>query len=453
MIYAYGGDFGSGEPSDNNFVCNGLISPDRALNPHAYEVKKVYQSIWTYPVNVAEGKVEIYNENFFVSLDDYILDWTISADGVGILHGSIDHLNVKPGEKKEISLGYDLTDIHDNRSELLLNVAYKLKKSKDLLPASYVQAEDQLLLKEYPFKLDQLIQGEKMGIENGIKDIIIGSESARVVFNKKSGWISSIEYEDDQILKGGYLLKPNFWRAPTDNDFGTNLPDLLKNWRDPVYHMKTITTEYHGNNVFIRVGYTCPEIHIDLVMEYEINSHGEISVSEIIETDGTVNDIKTLMRVGMQMVMPGSFDQVEYYGRGPVENYTDRKSYAKIGLYKQSVEEQFFPYIRPQENGTKSDIRWWKLLDIDGNGIQISSDQPFSSSALHYLPSDLEDYPDRSQRHSGQLTRREVSTLSFDLHQMGLGGEDSWGALPYEQYRVPYSNYTFNFLIRPVRSY
>ena len=224
-------------------------------------------------------------------------------------------------------------------------------------------------------------------------------------------------------------------------------------WKNPGLKLKSFEAEEQGNRVQVVTTYELPRLAAVLTMTYLIGGNGEIRISEQLAVDKEKKDMPHLFRFGMQLVMPGRFDRIDYYGRGPVENYDDRNESQRLGRYRQLVKDQYYPYIRPQESGTKSDIRWWKLTDIDGRGLAIRSDVPFSASALNYLPEDLDDGWDKDQRHSGELKPRGLTTLSFDLKQMGLGCINSWGAWPLQPYLLPYQDYTFQVVITPIRKY
>ncbi len=451
MIYTYGGDYGKYHGSDNNFNCNGLISPDRVPNPHMYEVRKVYQSVWTTPVDLEKGMVKVYNENFFTDLSDCYLEWQLLCEGAVVQQGVVYDLDVQPQETKVITLGYHPSDVPAGK-EVLLNVAYKLKKAKQLLQAGYVVAEEQLTVKSYDAFNAEIGEGKtKVDIYQDLAHIELKAGEVVVMFNKSTGWLESITMNGLEMLKDGYALRPNFWRAPTDNDMGAGLQLRFGAWKNPVMKKKDFKVENKGNNAVVTVNYEIQDLAAELTMRYELNGTGELKISEKMKVDKTKEKMPYLFRFGMQLVMPEHFDRIDYYGRGPVENYVDRKYSQKIGRYRQLVKDQYYPYIRPQESGTKSDVRWWKVTDIDGRGLLVRSDVPFYASALNYLQDDLDDGIQKEQRHSGELKSRELTTVSLDGYQMGLGCRDSWGAWPLPDYLLPYDNYTFNVVITPVQ--
>ncbi|MCC8154492.1 MAG: DUF4981 domain-containing protein [Tannerellaceae bacterium] len=450
IIYRYGGDYNLWDGSDNNFNINGLIGPDRIINPHMLEVRKFYQSIWTTSVNIEKGEVKVYNENFFNCLKNYYMEWQITADGEAILQGIVYDLKVKPQEKAIIQLDYDRNTLPEGK-ELLLTTSYKLKKGEQLLPAGYVIAQDQLTIAPYNQYSASIEETKPVDIYEDLVHVVISGEEVKISFDKRDGWIKELSMNGLSMLEYGYALKPNFWRAPTDNDMGANFQQLFVAWKNPELKMKDFSVERKGNNAFIQVHYDLPELYARLRMEYEINYAGEIRIKEDLQVDKTKEKMPHMFRYGMQLVMPGLFDRIEFYGRGPSENYIDRHISQPVGLYKQLVKDQYYNYVRPQESGSKSDLRIWKVTDIDGRGLAFRSDKPFSASALNYLQDDLDDGWEKQQRHSGEVKERDFTVVCFDLKQMGLGGINSWGTWPLEQYRIPYDNYTFNIVIQPIR--
>lgn len=452
MIYTYGGDFNRYDGSDNNFNCNGLISPDRVPNPHMSEVRKVYQSVWTSPEDLKNGIVKVYNENFFTDLSDCYLEWQLLSDGEPVRQGVIGSLTVEPQQTARIALGYGEEEL-PRTGEILLNVAYRLKNAKQLLPAGYVVAQDQLEVAPYTaYNADIADTGEAQ-LYQDLSHAVVSAGEVKVTFGKWSGWIESLMLGERELIAYGYSLQPNFWRAPTDNDFGANLHRKFAAWKRPEMKLKDFKAVQEGKQVRVVAEYELPKVGAGLIMTYHINGAGEIRMSEQMKANKDKKDVPPLFRFGMQVVMPGYIDRIDYYGRGPEENYCDRNYSQNLGHYAQSVEDQYYPYIRPQESGTKTDIRWWKATDVDGRGLLIRSDAPFSASALNYLQEDLDDGWNKEQRHSGELKPRDLTVLSFDLKQMGLGCINSWGAWPLESYRLPYEDYSFNVVISPIRKH
>ena len=448
MIYTYGGDYGTGLPSDNNFLDNGLLNPDREPNPHFDEVAMVQQSIWTTPVDLTTGRIRVYNENFFASLHNIRLVWRVVEEGTAVEEGILSNLKVEPQQTVEINLGYTLMP---SEKERFLEVYYKTRKQVGLVPAGHIVARQQFLISEYQFP--ELVLGKsESGISVDETRYLISVKAGRtnIVFDRKTGFIASYSYRGVEFLKKDTKVKPNFWRGCTDNDYGAQLQRKLAKWRKPEIKLNSFDVAEEAGIVQVKAVYELPETGAGLDLTYEIAAGGKMKVSQKMTVSKDVAGNEIMPRFGMQLTFDKPFDQVEYYGRGPVENYADRKTSAFIGCYKQTVSEQFFPYIRPQETGTKSDIRWWKLTNKGGVGVKIYAAVPFSASALHFTNNDLDDFDVKDQRHSGELEERDLTVLSIDLAQMGLGCINTWGALPIEKYRVPFAGHEFTFVIEPV---
>ena len=456
MFYAYGGDYNPYDPSDKNFNCNGLISPDRRPNPHMGEVRYYYQSVWTTPGDMDKGVLKVYNENFFTDLSDLYLEWELvnGPKGYVLSKGFVNPLPVAPQRTGTVALeGYNLPG--GSEDDLYLNVAYKLKQATDLLPAGYPVARQQLAVRSGTKPAAGFVAdaGQVKTYENiAVYELTAGGVKA--VFNRSTGWLDSYKAEGVEMLKAGYPLRPNFWRAPTDNDFGANLQTKYAVWKQPVMELQEMMLAQAGvgtGSAVVTARYKLPELSATLEMRYEMNGAGQLSVTEKLTADPSRKDIPDMFRFGMQLVMPEHFDRIVYYGRGPGENYADRKSSTFMGCYRQSVSEQFYPYVRPQETGSKSDVRWWKVTDADGRGVMFTSAKPFFATALHYLTGDLDDGEVKHQRHSGELHERDLTCMSLDGYQMGLGCVDSWGALPRPEYRLPYGDYSFTVVMTPVK--
>lgn len=446
MIYAYGGDFGKDLPSDNNFNCNGLFNPDRKPNPHTDEVRMVHQSIWTTPVNVKEGKISIFNENFFTDLSNVYLEWQIQEEGTIIRQGVVTSLNIQPQEQQELSLDYQL---ENSGKETLLNVSYKLKEAEHLLEAGHVVAKQQLEIIPYDWKMNTPSQAcNQPEIYDTRYALEIISPTTIIRFNKKNGLLSGYSYKGKEFIEEGSYLKPNFWRAPTDNDFGAQLPAKLKIWRNPDMKLASFNTEIKNGIVEIKANYHLPECLADLSMTYRINTVGEIDITQSLSLQETNKDM-FLPRFGMQITLVPGFEDIEFYGRGPVESYADRKLSAFIDVYNQKVADQYYPYIRPQDTGNKSDLRWFNVKHQSNKGLRILSSKPFNASALHFSTNDLDGSPAKTQQHGLAVSPRPTTTLSVDLLQMGLGCIDTWGSLPMEKYLLKENKYELNLILKP----
>jgi beta-galactosidase len=447
-FYTYGGDYNKYDPSDNNFVNNGLVSPDRKPNPHAGEVRYFYQNIWASAADLRNGKVTIYNENFFRNLDNYYAEWELVADGEKLQTGVITNLDVPAHQEKDFTLDYSIPE----GKEVLLNIAFKLKKGETLLPAGYVVAQNQLVITGYNFSKPTLASNDTLSlIDKDENYLIIRNHLIDVEFDKHTGFLNDYVIAGQPLLKAGAQLRPNFWRAPTDNDFGADLQQKYIVWKDPALKLTSFKHQLKDGIVSIQAAYDMPAVSAKLLLSYEVTSQGEIRVTQDMKADAGAK-VSDLFRFGMQLQMPEDADQIKYYGRGPVENYIDRNNAAQLGVYTQTVDQQFHPYVRPQETGTKTDIRWWNQMTVGGNGIRFSSDTTFSISALHYTIGQLDDGLQKDQRHSTELQKEPLTNICIDKVQMGLAGIDSWGRLPLDKYRVHYKDYHFSFIMTPVKN-
>lgn len=455
--YTYGGDYNKYDPSDNNFNCNGIIGPDRQLNPHAYEVAYQYQNIWAKMVNAEAGQVSVYNENFFRDLSNYALAWSLEEDGVETQNGTIADLDVPAQQTRTFTIPYDRSKI--TGKEVFLNIDFRLKNAEPLLTAGQVVAYAQL-----PVVTKQACEGDcskmlaqghgkkKMKLA-AKKDNVVAVTTPNLTFkvDRSTGLISEYAYNGKSMLGEGGTLKPNFWRAPTDNDMGAGLQKKFKVWKNPQMNLKNIDVkkDKKTNTVTIVTSFDMPEVQGQMDITYLVFANtGAVKVTEDFKaTEGA--KVSDMFRFGMLLQMPYSMEKSTYYGRGPIENYSDRKDCMRIAIYNDDADNQYFPYIRPQESGTKSDIRWWKQTDATGLGLQVKSCAPFYASALHFDTEELDDGDEKEQRHSFDLKKSKFTNLFLDAAHMGVGGENSWGAWPLEKYRIHYGNKTFNFVLIP----
>lgn len=449
--YTYGGDYNDYDPSDNNFNCNGVIGPDRQLNPHAYEVAYEYQNIWAEAVDLQAGKISVYNEHFFRNLANYQLVWTLLQDGKAVQNGTVDKLDVAPQQKTTLTLPYKIPA----EGEVLLNIEFRLKKAEPLMEAGQMVAYRQLEVRTANAAAAVVAEG-KLKVENKKKEteIKVLNDFIDIEFDKATGLLKEYEVNGVDLLGEGGTLKPNFWRAVTDNDMGAQLQKKFRVWRAPALNLQTITASKVkvGKNVnaVVKAVYDMPDVKAALTITYTIAPDGTMGVEQTMDaTEG--EKVSDMFRFGMLMQLPFQMDNSTFYGRGPIENYIDRKGSQNVGIYTQTAEEQFFPYIRPQETGTKSDIRWWQQTDKAGKGFRITSGNLFSASALHYSIDDLDDGEEKEQRHSYEVPQSKYTELCIDKEQFGVGGENSWGAWPLPQHRLGYADKTFSFVISPVK--
>ena len=453
--YTYGGDYNKYDASDNNFNCNGIIGPDRQLNPHAYELAYQYQDIWATMKDAAKGIVEVKNEYFFRNLSNYALEWSLMADGEKVQSGSINDLNVGPQEIKDFQIPYSLQGL--DGKELMLNIDFKLKTAEPLMQAGQTVAYAQLPIAAKAETATTAIDATEKRVkikvdEKNEKAISVTSPALQLTVDRSTGLISSYRFSGKEILGDGGTLKPNFWRAATDNDMGAGLQKKYKAWKNPELRLANINVRQlkKTNLVEITSNYNLIGVNAGLVITYLIDGKtGEIEVTENLSTSDTAK-ISDMYRFGMIMQLPYAMSQSKFYGRGPIENYSDRNECMRLGIYSQDAKEQYFPYIRPQESGTKSDIRWWQQTGADGFGICIDSSKPFYASAIHFDTEELDDGDNKEQRHSTELKESKFTNLFLDAEHIGVGGTNSWGAKPLDKYLVKYGDKVFKFTIKPL---
>ena len=463
--YTYGGDYNDYDYSDNNFNCNGIIGPDRQLNPHAYEVAYQYQNIWVKPVgDIKETKtIEVFNEYFFRDLSSYKMGWRLMVDGGVKQAGFIENLDVAPQTKKTYQIPFNLEKIEDDEAEIFLYVGFWQEKEEPLMEKDQNVAYAQIPIRKWgrhccDFELPSItISNSKIKLENKKKsdEITVWNANFSIKFDKTTGLLKQYQAYGNDLLGEGGTLRPNFWRAPTDNDMGAKLHQSFKVWKDPKMTLTELTSSYDKkkNEATVKAVYDMPDVKAQLMMAYVIVEGGAIHVFEKMTTDPEAK-VEKMFRYGVVMDMPYDFDQSYFYGRGPKENYADRKDYWYISRWRQTVDEQFFPYIRPQETGTKSDIRWWQQTNSKGIGLRVQASNRFSASALHYNISDLDEGEEKHQRHSPDVPKSKYTELTLDLEHAGVGGIDSWSKKAEAQppYRVEYKDRLFKFWLIPVVS-
>ena len=454
-IYTYGGDYNKYDPSDNNFNCNGLVSPDRVPNPHMYETGYEYQNIWTEPVDITQGKLRIRNEYFFRDLSNYVMDWTLLCDGRVIRSGQVEQISCAPQGTVEVTLPLGNCD---GAGEYLLNVDYKLKNAEPLMQKGQTVAYQQLTVKPGTLALqDATAKLPSLKVKDSKRDTLLSvtNDAVNIQFNKVSGFMVRYTVADRQLLGEGGVLRPNFWRALTDNDMGGQFQKDNKVWKNPTLNLVTFHAEKVKKPqpcVVVTAVYDMPDVKAQLTLTYHISGDGRIKVVEQLKTDKDTKQ-PDMARFGMVMQLPYEMERSAYYGRGPIENYSDRKLSQRIGIYNQTADEQFYPYIRPQENGLKSDVRWWNQTTAQGQGMRIEAVEPFSVSALHYAIEDLDEpKPAKGQRHSTQVPKSKYTNLCIDGAHTGVGGANSWSnwGLALPKYRVPYQDRTFTFQFVPL---
>ena len=466
-IFTFGGDYGRYPASDYNFNCNGIIAPDRRLNPHAYEVRYYYQNVWVSDKGLKEGKVEIYNENFFKTIDDLELEWFVGGaagkhhhnngnrpEGMTFGHGGkVDVNGIAPQQRKVITIDA-LKQVaekvlgHHGDQEIFVIFQFKTREAQPLIDKGQVVARQQFILNPYQFP-EIKAEEAKVQKEETESYVKFNAAGTTLTVGKWSGWIDYIDVDGEPMLVDRESVTPEFWRAPTDNDYGAWLQQKFGVWKNPQMILKDI--EIDDNQVEAK--FEMADVKAELKMTYTLSEDGEIIVRQQLKTDKEAK-VSQMFRYGMQLQMPKKFDEVKYYGRGPIENYCDRNSSEFIGVYNNKVADEYFNYVRPQESGNHTDIRWFRVIDKDGKGLEFYSNAPMEASALNYLMSDLDDGPMKDKKvghHSGDLIERPLTQVHIQQRQMGLGCVNSWGAWPRPEYLVPYQDYDFTFVIKPVK--
>lgn len=479
-IFAYGGDFNDYDPSDNSFCCNGIIAADRTLHPHAYEVAYQYRSIHTSAsaADAFGGHVEVYNENFFIDLSRYMAEWDVEVDGVKVLAGVAPSLDVAPQCRAMVSLGFNEADIIEAAGcqdiadhDVYLNVRYVLKRADGILAAGSEVAYDQICLNDAALVPYVNRSGLPEYGENGNLHVFYGemtfegSDNVRVspwkaVFDAATG--SLVEYELGEKTLIDEPLMPCFARAAVENDLGARQDGRQDMWRSAEFKVSSFNVSGSDSCYVVEVAYEPIAEAADVRMRYEVYADGSISVTESMEDAGKLSEAPMLPRFGMGFAMNGAYSTFEFFGMGPHENYIDRSSSALMGHYVQRVEDQYhYGYARPQESGTKTQIKWMRVLDDNGAGFEITSDVRFSASALPFSWKQMDvRVLGNNQAHSLELkalaheNQRSLGKtwVNVDLVQMGLACVNSWGAWPREEHRVPAQPYEFTFVLAPVNN-
>lgn len=446
-VITYGGDY---EPSyirhDANFSANGMFTAYRTPNPHGWEMKQVYRDIHTSWKG--NNTVEIFNEKFFTGTENIQLNWELVVNGKAIRKGTITALDVPAQQKKLYTIPMGKTP----EGEVFLNLVYTLKKAEPLVENGHVVAMEQLHIAGAPKPYKPITGVAAITIDEQPNQTTLRSKHLSIVFSKTTGLLASYTYKGNTLLDTGFMLQPHFWRAMNDNDMGADLQNTLSVWRTAPENMKLEKMEVAQQDglATVRTRFNMPDIHATLNIEYLVNASGAIQVTQSLLAD-TSFKTPMLPRFGMKWILPAGFNTIEYYGRGPGENYNDRFQAAPVGIYKQTVDQQFYPYVRPQETGNKTGIRWYRIFNAKGSGLEITADTLFSASALHYFTADLDDVKEKHQRHAADLVKRPQTQLNIDRMQMGVGGIDSWRSWPLEQYRLPFKNYSYTFQIKPIK--
>lgn len=458
-IFTYGGDYGRYPASDYNFNCNGIIAPNRRLNPHAYEIQYVLQNVWIKDFDAENGSFNVYNENFFKNIDDLSLTATLFANGVKLTTVAIpDTKGIAPQATKlvkseALKSAIEKAEAEHATEEITINFAFASDGSQPLVDKGQVMARQQIVLNGYEFdKVDAPANtGSKIEVEETNNYVKVSAERMSVTIGKKTGMIDYLDVDGEPMLKFRESMTPEFWRAPTDNDYGASLQKKMRVWKNPQMNLKSFDKSESKDSVVLTANFEMPEVKAELMLRYRINAAGEVTVTEKMTTDKEAR-VADLFRYGMQLQMPASFSKLEYYGRGPEENYIDRHSSSFIGKYEANVKDEYYPYVRPQESGNHTDIRYFSIFNpTTGKGITFEGYAPMECSAIPYLVEDLDAGIEKEHawgQHSGDLVEKGLVQLHIQQRQFGLGCIDSWGSSPMEKYRMHYQDRCFSFVIK-----
>ena len=458
-IFTYGGDYGRYPASDYNFNCNGILAPNRRLNPHAYEIQYVLQNVWIKDFDAENGSFNVYNENFFKNIDDLNLTATLFANGVKLTTVAIpDTKGIAPQATKlvkseALKSAIEKAEAEHATEEITINFAFASDGSQPLVDKGQVMARQQIVLNGYEFdKVDAPANtGSKIEVEETNSYVKVSAERMSVTIGKKTGMIDYLDVDGEPMLKFRESMTPEFWRAPTDNDYGASLQKKMRVWKNPQMNLKSFDKSESKDSVVLTANFEMPEVKAELMLRYRINAAGEVAVTEKMTTDKEAK-VADLFRYGMQLQMPASFSKLEYYGRGPEENYIDRHSSSFIGKYETNVKDEYYPYVRPQESGNHTDIRYFSIFNpATGKGITFEGYAPMECSAIPYLVEDLDAGIEKEHawgQHSGDLVEKGLVQLHIQQRQFGLGCIDSWGSSPMEKYRMHYQDRCFRFVIK-----
>jgi beta-galactosidase len=457
-IAAYGGDMGYvGVQNDSNFCANGLVAADRTLHPHAYEVKKVYQYIKFLPEPFTAHNIIVKNMHDFITLDDYELHWNVMTDGKDVESGVMQFPRIAPHGQSVIDI--PMTALPNDGNEYFLTLKAVTKDSANMIPKGYTVAMEQWLLPSESINVSASKQANKdnnlgnsssrLTVKSSKTDISLSGKDFSVTFSKRNGEMQSLVYDGNEMLISG--LQPNFWRALTDNDVANGTADRCDTWSRAGRQMtlKQITTASNKDDGSVRVtsSYRLQEQQSDVTITYDIAADGAIHV-DMHFIPGT-KPLPEMPRLGMRMILKGGYDNMTWFGRGPQENYWDRKSGALMGRYSATVWQQYHPYVRAQETANHCDVRWLSLCNATDEGITVSGDEPLSVSAWNFPMDDITYVPATEQhRHGGSMMKKDMVWLNIDHLQMGVGGDNTWGAQVHSEYTITPKEWSYGFTIK-----
>ncbi|AQS94815.1 hypothetical protein BXQ17_12325 [Polaribacter sp. BM10] len=459
--WGYGGDFGAAHlQHDGNFCLNGIVNPDRTPHPGLQELKKVYQNIQFSDVNFKTGQVKIFNEYFFTNLNNFKIDWELFKEGEKITSGSLGVLDIAPQKSKMVQL--NLPKLDNKKHEYQLNFLATTHKDLPLLSKGFPLAKAQFVTGTFIPKFKENAT-EHLMLSSTENEVVLKSENFTASFDVQTGELSKLDYGNGNIIQKG--ISANFWRATTDNDYGFNMPKHFGIWKKATENQKLTSMllkdkkstldllsadkiSFNGNAVHLEMIYKLPENIATIKMQYVIDASGQITIKTSLLNVKTA--LPNLPRFGTNFIVNKDLNQVNWYGRGPLENYQDRKTSQFVGSYQASVSELYFPYIRPQENGYRTDVRWVTFTNRQGQGIKVLGPKNIGFSAHHQYNSDFDAGETKKQRHTVDIVERDFTNINIDNEQMGVGGDTSWWTRPLEQYQIKAQNQSFSYSIFPI---
>jgi beta-galactosidase len=460
--WGYGGDFGGfNYQNDENFCSNGIIAPNRTAHPALYEVKKVYQYIKFKASNLKENEIAIKNIYDFTNLNQFQFTWKLLENGIEIASGSLPTLDIPSFETKKVKI--NLPNIQFQNGEYHLNVYALNKTVTDLMPMNHIVAFEQFQLPNEKVAIAKPEVKGTISLSKQESMTTISNANFKIEFDTNKGTLSSIDYGNGNILLKG--IEPNFWRATTDNDFGAKSQKTLEKWKQATKNQILKEIKFLSNSkeikfksdkkikyeLTIQSTFDLPAVEGQIVVSYTINALGEITVHNQLVNIKT--DLPHLPRFGNNLILKDEYQTVNWFGRGPHENYNDRKTSALVGEYKASVSDLYFAYIRPQENGYKTEVRWVTFTNNTGKGVRIERPELLSFSAHHQYNDDFDDGEKKIQRHSTDIKKRELVNINIDYGQTGVGGDNSWSpsGLAHKEYRVNASDLQYSYKIIPIK--
>ncbi|MDD4514560.1 glycoside hydrolase family 2 TIM barrel-domain containing protein [Massilibacteroides sp.] len=501
-FWAYGGDYGVNEPSDGNFLCNGLIGPDRVPHPGLTEVKYSHQNFGFDVVDIEKGIFRITNRFYFTSSDKYAITYTILGDGKEIKSGKLS-LKLSPQTSEEVNISYAGIKAQPG-VEYFVNFSVKTTVADKLIPAGYEVAFDQFQLPLKGEELSYATKGPKLSVNNEGDLLTVSSSKVNFIFDKSSGLVTSYQVNGMEYFADGFGIQPNFWRAPNDNDYGNGMPLRLQVWKQSSqnFNVTDANAELNNGNAVVNISYLLSAGNLYIVT-YNIYPSGVVHVTakftsadmDAVQTDVSeatrtatftpgndkarkASSKLNVPRIGVRFRLPASVNKVQYLGRGPIENYWDRKAGATVGLYKTTAEDMYVSYVRPQENGHRTDTRWVSLTNAKGKGLMIKADETIGFNALrnsiedfdseealprprqwnNFSPEEIANHDEaaaknvlRRMHHINDINPRNFVEVCVDYKQQGVAGYNSWGARPEPEYSLPANKeYNWGFTLIPL---